>query len=129
MARLACPQGHLFRDEDQLRGLLLSYEGVQLVLDRIAGELATLVENGDDRKSEWIGRHFNEQYPKATSARSVVRDFVSNIVFDAGATVYECPECHRLLVFSGSSKEGLSYLPEGRVDSILRVLRALAEKA
>lgn len=112
--RVSCTCGHVFRDDasdTSFVAQIVTQQRADPVFEYVADETAALCL-GKDLK-DWIAGHFGERYPRNAPVATAFYDFIANEMRKNSATVYECPNCGRLLVQTGADMWE-SYAPEQR---------------
>ncbi len=125
MSTLRCQCGHTIRDTNDFlpyKGKVRRDQDAEEFWETACNELALLVTAvAEDRRDEWISRHFLPVYPRDTPNDGLISDFLSDLDNQIMSKIYECEVCGRLWVQKQPGTNAFySYTPD--TDDVNRVL-------
>jgi hypothetical protein len=117
MSKFVCVCGHVISEvqyTSRVGSTMLSETSLAEVLS-YAGRLLTDLREADKegRRSDWINRHFNSEYPQDATDAEILEDSISRKINNLALCVVKCTSCGRLHVQeSNGANEYSSYVPD-----------------
>lgn len=117
MSKLKCSCGHIISDITNnlsYKGQILKDQDDTVFWETICKEMAEFISaNVNNKKSDWVDKHFLPDYPKNLGNESIISDFLGVLNLKYMTSIYECESCGRLLVQEKiDSEKFVSYMPE-----------------
>jgi hypothetical protein len=128
MSKLGCRCGHVIVDQtDYLpyKGDIVPDQTFFEFLDKIDQAINDLlIATKDNKRAEWIKKHFLEMYPQDLSNIQMLGDIFSKYYFPLIKHIYQCEKCGRLWVQKDKTEQFIPFKPEDeKWESVLEKIK------